>query len=329
VSALSAVYGGVMRWRRSWYIAHPEARRRLRRPVISVGNLAVGGSGKTPIVVSLARLLLERGYRPAVLTRGYARRVNTDGVLVVSDGERVRANVHESGDEAQMLARALPGVAVLVSADRHLAGTLAERSLGATVMLLDDGFQHLRLARTVDLLVVSAEDLDDRVLPSGRLREPLDTARAADAVLVSGDAAEAARVAGTLAVRRAFMLRRQYGALRPLTGGGEVSPAGRTAVAVSGIARPERFQAALRDEGWTVVSAMRFADHHWFTRRDVAWIRDAAAAAHADVVVTTEKDAVRLEKVAAQPDGIPWAYLPMEMTIAPTAEFSSWLRESL
>ena len=329
MSVLSAAYGRVARLRRAWYDRRPHARRHLDHPVVSIGNLVVGGSGKTPVVATVAQMLHVMGERPAVLSRGYARRRPADGVVVVSDGTRVLEPVERSGDEPQMLARRLPGVPVLVSSDRFLAGRLAERRFGATVLLLDDGFQHLQLARTVDLLLVDPADLEEHVLPSGRLREPLDTARAADAVLVSGDAAEAARVAGTLAVRRAFMLRRHYGALRPLTGGGEVSPAGRTAVAVSGIARPERFQAALRDEGWTVVSEMRFADHHWFTRRDVARIRDVAAAAHADVVVTTEKDAVRLEKVAAQPDGIPWAYLPMEITIAPTPEFSSWLRESL
>ena len=168
--------------RRSWYERHPQAQRSLDHPVISVGNLSVGGSGKTPIVATLVRLLLAMGHRPAILSRGYARRHTVDGVVVVHDGERVLVPVEHSGDEPQMLARALPGVPVLVCPDRHLAGRCAERKFGCTMMLLDDGFQHLSLGREVDLLVMPASDLDEGVLPSGRLREPLDAASSADGI---------------------------------------------------------------------------------------------------------------------------------------------------
>src|SRR5687768_14277849 len=164
-------------WRRAWYARHPEARRRLSSPVISVGNLAVGGSGKTPVVAMLARWLVSRGERPAILTRGYGRRHAADGVLVVSDRDRVIEPVARSGDEPQMLARALAGVPVLVSSNRYLAGRLAEGRFDCTVHLLDDGFQHFALERDVDLLLVSRDDLDDTVLPGGRLREPLEAAR--------------------------------------------------------------------------------------------------------------------------------------------------------
>jgi tetraacyldisaccharide 4'-kinase len=181
--------------RRSWYERHPQAQRTLDCPVISVGNLSVGGSGKTPIVATLARLLVEMGERPAIVSRGYARRRVVDGVVVVSDGKRVREPVEHSGDEPQMLARTLAGVPVLVCPDRHLAGRLAERQFGCTVVLLDDGFQHLPLGREVDLLVMPASDLDDAVLPSGRLREPLDCASSADCILVPGSDEDAARVA--------------------------------------------------------------------------------------------------------------------------------------
>ena len=135
--------------------AIPSRRRRLSQPVVSVGNLRVGGSGKTPIVAHIARLLLERGERPAILTRGYARRCRPDGVTVVSDGTTILAGIESAGDEPLMLARALPGVPVLVGANRYLSGRLAEERFGATVHLLDDGFQHLELARDVDLLLVS------------------------------------------------------------------------------------------------------------------------------------------------------------------------------
>src|SRR5205085_10887183 len=152
-------YGAAAAWRRAWYTAEPRRRRRLDRPVISVGNLRVGGSGKTPIVAYIARLLSAAGERPAILTRGYARRVARDGVTIVSDGTRVVADLDSAGDEPLMLAQGLPAVPVLVGADRYLSGRLAERRLGATVHLLDDGFQHLELAREVDLLLVSEDDL--------------------------------------------------------------------------------------------------------------------------------------------------------------------------
>jgi len=170
VSALSAIYGRVATVRRAWYEGRPSSRRRLTTPAISVGNLVIGGSGKTPVVAAIARLLLQLGERPAILSRGYARRDRSDGVVVVSDGTAIVADVAASGDEPQMLARALPAIPVVVSADRYLAGRLAETRFGATVMMLDDAFQHVQLERTVDLLVVAREDLDERVLPSGRLQ---------------------------------------------------------------------------------------------------------------------------------------------------------------
>lgn len=329
MSVLSAAYARAARLRRSWYEQRPHSRRRLDRPVISVGNLSVGGSGKTPVVAAIARMLLEWGERPAVLSRGYARRRAAEGVVVVSDGTRVLEPVERSGDEPQMLARSLRGVPVLVSPDRFLAGRLAERRFEATVLLLDDGFQHLQLARDADLLLVDPADLDEAVLPSGRLRESVDAAAAADAVLVSGSPSEAARVAERLGVSPAFAVTSQFGSLRMLDGTAAVTPGGTTAVAACGIARPGRFYDALRMQGWNVAREMSFPDHHWFTGRDIARIVESAREARANVIVTTEKDAVRLEGVAAQHGETAWTYLPMEACIAPAAEFQEWLRQRL
>jgi tetraacyldisaccharide 4'-kinase len=328
VSALSAVYGGFMRLRRSWYAAHPEARRRLQRPVISVGNLAVGGTGKTPIVAALARTLLQANHRPAILSRGYARRVPADGVVVVSDGQAILAPVDRSGDEAQMLARMLPGVPVLVSADRYLAGTLAERQFGATVHLLDDGFQHLRLARTVDLLVVSDRDLDDAVLPSGRLREPIAAARGADALLVPGAAADAERIRLRLGATTAFHVVPQFFGLRQAPGGSPVTARG-PVVAVAAIARPERFFAAVRGAGYDIARTIVFADHHWFTPADLRRVSAAVRESGAALAVTTEKDAVRLEPLIGSVSDHDWAVLPMSVSIEPAAAFESWLAARL
>ena len=338
MNPLSALYGGVAQLRRAWYARAPSRARSLSQPVISVGNLVVGGSGKTPVVAALARLLVERGERPAILSRGYGRRSHEDGVLVVSSDERVLEPVERSGDEPQMLARALPGVPVIVSPDRHIAGTLAERQFGCTVHLLDDGYQHLQLRRDIDLLLVAPSDLDERVLPSGRLREPTSAARAADAVLVTGTEDEAQEVGATLGKNVVFRVVPRFGQPRAIHPVGDAFRAGRRAgpfgpaegykraVAVAGIARPERFFAAARAEGWDVARELRYRDHHWFDARDVERITAAATETGADVILTTEKDAMRLALI---PNGIPWAYLPMDVVIEPAAEFVAWLGHRL
>jgi tetraacyldisaccharide 4'-kinase len=335
---LSGVYGRVAQARRAWYAGRPDRRRRLHHPVISVGNLVSGGSGKTPVVAAIARMLRERGERPAILTRGYGRRDQVEGVVVVSDGRRVLEPVTRSGDEPQLLARTLSGVPVLVSPDRYLAGSLAERQFGATVSLLDDGFQHLQLERDVDLLVVSPADLLERVLPSGRLREPLDAARFADALLVAAADDEVPEVARALGHESAFRVAPRYGSLSSAEeGAGRVLLEPRRALAVAGIARPGRFFAALRSLGWDVARELTFRDHHWFTAQDLETIQRAARESGASVIITTEKDAVRMtarddpERVEGSglPAAIPVAVLPMTVEIEPAGIFESWLLERL
>jgi len=167
LNPLSAVYGQVTRFRRHWYEQRPHRQRQLGIPVVSVGNLVVGGSGKTPVVAMLAELLREHGYAPAVISRGYKRRDVTQDVAIVSDGVSVLAAVDVSGDEPQLLARRLTGVPVVVGADRYEAGLVARDRLGARVLILDDGFQHLRLARTVDLLLLADADLREQIIQNG------------------------------------------------------------------------------------------------------------------------------------------------------------------
>ncbi len=323
MNILSGLYGRAAEWRRAWYGRRPDRRAELARPVISVGNLVVGGSGKTPAVAAIARLLQERGERPVILSRGYARRSPFDGVLVVSDGERVLEPTARSGDEPQMLARSLAGVPVLVARERFLAGRVAERQFDGTVHLLDDGFQHLPLARDVDLVIVSPADLDEQVLPVGRLREPVAAAQHADALLVPGTDEDARAVESRIpgpphARREVFTMSASYEDLKPADPAASPTISGRRVLAVSGIARPERFVAALRGRGWDVVREMVFRDHHWFSVRDAESIARAATAAGADLVVTTEKDATRL----SLPNLF---YLPMHVTIEPVDRFADWL----
>lgn len=327
MNILSELYGRATELRRAWYGRRPHRVRRLDRPVISVGNLVVGGSGKTPLVAAVAKLLADAGERPAILSRGYGRRETADGVVVVSDGERLCATAAQSGDEPYMLARALPRVPVFVSPNRYLAGRLAERRFACTVHLLDDGFQHVRLGRDVDLVVMARAHLGERLLPFGALREPVEAARAADALLVAGGDADVEAVAATLGVETAFRVVSRYHAPRAIGTSNEAVPpsSGRRVVAVAGIARPERFFVALRELGWEVARELVFRDHHWFTARDVDAIRRVAVETGADMIVTTEKDAVRL----ARPTRGTWAFLPLELVIEPPDRFSAWLASRL
>ena len=335
MKVLSELYGRATELRRAWYSRRPHRVRRLDRPVISVGNLVVGGSGKTPVVAALAKLLSDAGERPSILSRGYGRRESADGVVVVSDGERVCATVAQSGDEPYMLAHLLPRVPVFVSPDRYLSGRLAECRLGCTVHLLDDGFQHVQLGRDVELVVIHRSHLDERLLPFGSLREPISAARVADALLVSGSDTDVEAVTSQLGIEHVFTVAAKYDALRAIGGGGgEAFEAhDRRVVAVAGIARPERFFAALRDLGWDVVRELVFRDHHWYTARDVAAIRRVAKDTDVDLVITTEKDAVRLQSLVAQapsPDEtVAWAVLPLELVVEPPDRFNAWLAARL
>ena len=324
------MYSAVTVWRRQWYAARPSRRSRLSRPVVSVGNLSVGGSGKTPIVGYIARLLLESGERPAILTRGYGRRRTREAVTIVSDGATIRADLDSSGDEPLMLARALPGVAVVVGASRYRAGRVAEERLGATVHILDDGFQHVQLERDVDLLAISEDDLTDAPLPQGRLREPLVAAAFADAALVSaGYASAVERVGRNAGVATSFQVTRVLGVPHTLSGTPEpvVVPPESRVFAVAGIARPERFFSDIDSAGWHIVGEMSFRDHHRFTAGDVKRIGDAARAAAAAIILTTDKDAVRLE--SCDMGGLPIAAVPLLVDVAPAAVFRSWLLAQL
>jgi tetraacyldisaccharide 4'-kinase len=320
LSLLSTLYAAAARRRRERYAARPQLRRRLHVPVISVGNLAVGGRGKTPLVASLARMLLQMNERPAILSRGYGRAIREDGVVVVRDPDGIRADLARAGDEPLMLARQLPGVSVLTCRDRYLAGRFAEQHLGATVHILDDGFQHLQLERDIDLVIVGREDVERPLtLPAGRLREPLDTLIAADAVLAA-DEDVVVKVSGTdLPV---YTLERSVHAPPGLNG----LSTDRAVVALAGIANPAQFFADLRRAGWNVVDTLSFRDHYPYSANDVA--RFAAVAQPTDaIVLTTEKDYVRLLPFRPWPVAI--HYVPLTVQPAPLDRFRGWIAAEL
>ncbi len=322
---VSSLYAAVARYRRRYYATHPERRRQLSHPVISVGNLAVGGRAKTPLAGAIAAHLVTEGERPSLLSRGYARRRPEDGVVVVRDPSGVRADVDRAGDEPLMLARRLDGVAVLTCADRYLAGRVAEHHFGCTVHVLDDGFQHFRLQRLVDIVVIGREDLEDaRTLPFGRLREPIDALAAASAVI----ALDEAPVQGLAPGRPIWRARRvleearlvePYGASAHLSSG--------SVVAVAGIARPDGFFSDLRAAGWPIARELAFRDHYPYSEGDVAGIFRIARAEGADLVVTTEKDLVRLLPFRPFPLSVAW--VPLSVRIEPAEAFNQWLGSAL
>jgi tetraacyldisaccharide 4'-kinase len=292
----AAVAARVAAYERGWL-----RQRRLDVPVISVGNLTFGGTGKTPTVIALVRDLIRLGRRPAVLTRGYKRR---DDEQVVVVGPEPRHTVEQVGDEPIEMARRLPGVPVVVDADRERGGLAAQR-LGADVVVLDDGFQHLRVERNLDLVLLDAGDPwgGGRLPPLGRLREPTSAIRRADAVLITKVPADwrpvvaqiesvVDEIAPTLQVFVARMkptrVRRTGGDWEPAE-----SLAGRRVHACAGLGRPQGFVATLEAAGAMVVGSTWFPDHHDYSRDDVASVIAAAQRAGA-VVVTTGKDMVKL-----------------------------------
>jgi tetraacyldisaccharide 4'-kinase len=285
---------------------------------ISVGNIAMGGRGKTPLVALIARLLVAAGERPAILSRGYGRRRREDGVTIVSDGTHMLADIDRAGDEPLLLARSVPGAAVLVCEQRAVAASLATAQFGSTICVLDDGFQHRSMKRDVDIVAVAPEDFDGKRMPFGRLRESPSALGRADAVIVDG-ALEGARGS----TENIFTMTRHLGEPVSLDPDDRVPARGTSVVAVAGIARPERFSRALEQAGWRVASLLAFRDHHRYSQADVRRIEQAVQDEGAVGVLTTEKDAMRLR--LWRPFAVPVAAVPLTVRVEPAAGFENWL----
>lgn len=283
---------------RGWLSQH-----RLNRPVISVGNLSAGGTGKTPLVAYLARLLIRKGFTPSILTRGYGRR-GKSSLIAFEPAESRHPDPREAGDEPALLAAALPKIPLVVCADRYRAGRFAEERFEVDVHLLDDGFQHLRLARNLDIVALDVtQDLSDRqVLPAGRLRERCAALRRAGIiVLTRTDLADPARMLARLdqiqAKARIFYGRTKLAGFTEIATGRSLAPdalAGRRVYAFCGIGNPRAFFLDLRRWKLDPVGQQVFGDHHVYTEDEIVSLLQGARKAHASMLVTTEKDVMNL-----------------------------------
>lgn len=306
---LAALYGAAVGARLALYHAGFLRVRHAGRPVVSVGNIAAGGAGKTPFVRWLAGELLARGERPAILTRGYLR--ESRGLVVVSDGAGTLAPVAASGDEPAVLARALPRVPVIADGRRiRAAGHALQIASDVSLFLLDDGFSHVGLFRDVDIVLLDAgaPDAGGALLPAGRLREPLGALARADLIVATRCEQGGPAAAAALAARFAPGVP-LYAATTEVLG--LSGPAGASArpeelrrapfVAAAGIANPAVFAKTLASLDLSPAAFLAFPDHVRYGLPEIGRIVRAAEASGAGTVVTTEKDAVKLESVCPLP----------------------------
>jgi tetraacyldisaccharide 4'-kinase len=325
-------------YRKGWL-----ATRRLSKPVVSVGNLSVGGTGKTPFVAYLAERLLARGRRPAILTRGYRRETSTK--LVVLEPVPGRApDPREVGDEPALLARMLPTVPIIVSADRYRAGREAEERFEVDTHILDDGFQHLGLARALDIILLDAtENYDAGLIPAGRLRERLSALSRAGIVILTRteirDSGFGIRGSGmgtretgvtprsrfptldSLVEKwapeaRVFRAETDLAGLRIIPDGFPQDDADFLSVpsfAFCGVGNPQAFFRDLARWGFHLVGQKIFPDHHRYSPRELAELDETARSSGAEALLTTEKDAMNL--YGTKPGGMPTLACSMAMRL--------------
>jgi tetraacyldisaccharide 4'-kinase len=303
LSPIAALYGAAARLRGWSYAVGVFPIARLRAPVISIGNLTMGGAGKTPTTIAIGKRLLECGHRVAVLLRGY-KGANRGGPLLVSDGQRIHATAHEAGDEALVIARNLPRALVAVATKRAEAGAWLEKRFTVDVHLLDDGFQHMQLHRDLNLLVVDVTNpFGGGLPPQGRLREPLNAICRADAVILSRTEKNQNYDELIETIRRykpdipCLLARQKLVSLRRL-GTEEELPlealSGLEVIAFAGIANPTQFLTTLVQAGIQVAQSVSFPDHHHYRTRDYQRLVRECEKLNVTTLLTTEKDAEKL-----------------------------------
>ena len=322
---LGYLYGKIIAVRNALYDKGVFDVHNLGVHTISVGNITTGGTGKTPLVAYIATVLAERGEKVCILTRGYGRDHPKQRVLV-SDAKHVFVDAREGGDEPVELANKLLGKAIVIAdADRVSAAEWARRKFGITVFVLDDGFQHRKVKRDVDIVCIDATNPCDRgrMLPFGRLREPVAGLARADAMVITradlvDDVSDLrSRLAEWNVNAAIFEAKSVIGAITPI---GEFhanvqrsasKKISKPAFAFCGLGNPENFFELLRREnGIAAVGSRAFADHHFYTQSDVTRIEAAARSSGAEILLTTAKDAAKLSDLTVASRNTGKSFLP-------------------
>ncbi len=304
-------------------------------PVISVGNLTVGGTGKTPIVLYLARLLEQNDFKPAVISRGYGGK-SRNRVNVVSDGKTILMDARRGGDEPLLLAESLPGIPVVTGSHRFYPCSFAVNNLGCDALILDDGFQHLSISRDVDLVLFNAASPlgNNQVLPGGHMREPFSALARADAFMITGMRVEYQGKTKQFCshLRENFpkipIFTSQYSALscrkigssRPIS----FSDLPKNVYGFCGIANPGRFHTTLKDCGFQITGLTEFKDHQTYDQKLTNKISRLAEASGARVLITTEKDMVKIHSWTS-----PLPLYSLTMSIKTDNTFSEFILERL
>lgn len=333
LTPLSYIYAVVLKTRGWLYDCGLLKQKQLPCGVISVGNIVAGGTGKTPVVIWIAKYLQNEGFQVGVLLRGYGRE-DRHSISVVSDGKGVLTPLIESGDEADMIARKLPGVPVVVGSDRYAAGLEVIQLWGHTegVLILDDGFQRRQVGRDLDILIIDSTQPcgTGKLLPAGTLREPKTALKRTDVLLLTRTdlAAESIDFEQFGQGKQAFQTCHQPTKLHQLSTGDEWALdllKGQYILAVCGIGNPEAFAGTLRQFEPKAVELLAFPDHHRYSLADLNDISAKARDIGANIVVTTEKDSPKLEAFAATtefslPESVQFFVLEIELEVKTNPE---------
>lgn len=298
-SFLSRVYGKIIKYRNKRYDLEKSKIVRINLPVISVGNLSVGGTGKTPFVQALARDLIAMKRKPAIIGRGYKR--DSKGEIIVCDGKKTLVDAETGGDEMVLLADTLK-IPVIAHDVKSKAAVTIERKFDVDCLIVDDGFQHRALGRNLDVVLIDKETIDKPyLLPHGRLREPLESLKRADVVCLTGGAVMSEKlkqVANPMAIFikvKAYQGEPYFLEERVRIPESEIRLAKAAIVPVSGIAKPGRFVEMLKDAGYKATTILNFPDHHKYDRNDFEKIKRYCDDHKIKYIATTEKDAVKLK----------------------------------
>ncbi len=328
---LSAVFSAITRTRNALYERGTFRSTNLNRPVISVGNITTGGTGKTPLVEFVARTVAEQGKRVCILTRGYGRK-DSKQRIIVSDGSSVFSNPTEAGDEPYLLARNLPGVAVISDANRISAGQGAIKHLRTECFVLDDGFQHRQLARDLDIVTIDAMNPwgGGELLPFGGLREPLEGLKRTSCLVLTrcdqvDDVSETVRTLAQLSGDRPiFKSHMKMARVVALNEAPDDVP--KKLATFCAIGNPGSFIESVRQQDHEIVFQTSFRDHYIYTQADIDKLVHDAKRAGAECLITTAKDAVKLTNLAI---GLPCYSLEIEIEIDEPEEFRNLLTSVL